>query len=493
MIEINGYPPTKTIPWKHQIDGWNRAKQHTEFLLGDDMGAGKTKTAIDFCNGVDANLILVVCPSAVVGDVWPGEFKTHSFKDYRIVALNDTGVKKKAKKLEQEIRFSIASKRPLCVVINFESIWREPLGPSYNMYNKLISKGIISRQPWDVIIVDESQKIASYKSTVSKFMHDIGKSAKYRLCLSGTFMNDKPMDVFGQFRFMDDAIFGKTITGFKNKYVEEVSLTNASGKSFPKITGYKNIQEFNEKVNSRSRRVLKRDVVDLPPVTHVNLYCDLSKKAQALYESFRDDLVVEVTGGILSTQTIVVKLMRLAQMAGGYLPLEDPDGVVRSHGEVIDNSKLDLLDYIYNSVSIEEPIVIFCRFTNELQRIKEFTLSKGRTCAELSGSMNQLAEWKDGKFNVIAVQIKSGAAGISLVRSCIGVYYSKGYSLGEFNQSLARQDRPGQIRSVTFYHLIAKFTMDQVIELAIKGKEDIIKYVLNYHNTPNKPQQIKVA
>lgn len=488
MIEINGYPPTKITPWKHQVDGWNLAKKETAFMFGDDMGTGKTKTAIDFCNGVDANLVLVVCPSAVVGDVWPGEFLTHSFKDFRVVALDDNGVKKKAKKLEQELRISIATRKPLAVIVNFESIWREPLGPSYNMYNKLISMGLISRQPWDVIIVDESQRIKSYNSTVSKFMHKIEKNAKYRLCLSGTFMDNVPTDVFGQFRFLDEAIFGTSYTKFKGEYVEEVSCGD-----FKKTIGYKNIDVLNAKVRSISRIVMKKDVINLPPVTHVSLPCNLSRKAQALYDSFKEDLCVEVSSGILSTETIVVKLVRLSQMAGGYLPLEDPDGVVRSHGEVIDNSKLDQLEFVLDSVSVDEPIVIFARFSKELERIKALVESKKRSCAELSGNMNQLQEWKDGKFNTIAVQIKTGSAGISLVRSCIGVYYSKGYALGDFNQSLARQDRPGQTRPVTFYHLVAKNTMDEVIEMAIKTKESIINYVLNYHKTPNGPQQIKVA
>lgn len=489
MIEINGYPPTKTTPWPHQEDAWNLAKHHTGFMYGHDMGCGKSKSAVDYCNGMDANIVLVVCPNAVVSDVWREQFETHSAKTYRIVELNNSSIKKKAENLEQQIRISIATKIPLVVVINFESIWREPLGPSYNSYGKLTASGLMVRQPWDIIIVDESQKIKGYKSTISKYMHQLGIKTKHKLCLSGTFIDDKPEDVFGQYRFLDDTIYGTSYTAFKTRYMDQIQVG-----PYSKTVSYKNIDEYNTKLRSISHHVLKRDVLtNLPPVTPITYKCRLCDKARKIYDKFKDDFVVEVDNEILSTQTIVVKLLRLAQIAGGYLPLEDPDGVVRDKGQIVDVSKIEKLEYIMDSVQANEPIVVFCRFTKELERIKKAFELKSRSCAELSGNKNELAEWKAGKFNSIAVQIKSGAAGISLVRSCIGVYYSKGYSLGEYNQSTARLDRPGQTRPVTLYYLDAANTMDDVIAEAIEAKKEIVNYVINYHKNQHKPNYIKVA
>ena len=67
----------------------------------------------------------------------------------------------------------------------------------------------------------------------------------------------------------------------------------------------------------------------------------------------------------------------------------------------------------------------------------------GRTSSELSGRVNTLPEWQEGKTDVIAVQIQAGGVGIDLTRASYCVYYSVGFSLGDYEQSLARVHRPG--------------------------------------------------
>ena len=145
----------------------------------------------------------------------------------------------------------------------------------------------------------------------------------------------------------------------------------------------------------------------------------------------------------------------------------------------IDTSKADLLADIIEDIEIEEPITVFARFRHDITTIKKTFEKAGRSCAELSGSANELKEWQEGKFNSIVVQIQSGGLGISLVRARYCIYYSLGFSLGDYEQSRARIHRPGQEREVVYIHLLMKNTIDERVYGALKKKKDVVRSILD--------------
>ena len=84
-----------------------------------------------------------------------------------------------------------------------------------------------------------------------------------------------------------------------------------------------------------------------------------------------------------------------------------------------------------------------------------------------------------GKATVLAVQIQSGGTGIDLTRARYCVYLSAGYSLGDYEQSLARVHRPGQSRSVHYYHLVAQGTVDEKVYEALRNRKQVVESVLS--------------
>jgi len=126
----------------------------------------------------------------------------------------------------------------------------------------------------------------------------------------------------------------------------------------------------------------------------------------------------------------------------------------------------------------DEPIVVFARFTDEIDRILKAFKTAGRTFGEVTGRRKDLDSWYDGKINSLAVQIQAGGVGIDLTRARYAVYWSTGFSLGDYEQSLARVHRPGQTRSVNYIHLIAKGTIDEKIYGALKSRANLVESVL---------------
>lgn len=76
------------------------------------------------------------------------------------------------------------------------------------------------------------------------------------------------------------------------------------------------------------------------------------------------------------------------------------------------------------------------------------------------------------------MQIQSGGAGVDFTRSRYCIYYSLGFSLGDYDQSLARIHRPGQQREVTYYHLIAKDTVDEQVYAALDARRDVVTSIM---------------
>lgn len=455
--------------WAHQEEAVTLALQYDSFMFAHDMGCGKSFESIELANRLKSRLILILCPKSVIS-VWPKEFEKHSPKKFDILPLTTGTVKQKAARLEKQISFTRMHKRRLVVVVNYESAWRAGLGPIYKG-KRIVKLGALLDIVWDLVICDESHRLKSPKSKTSWFAYKISqlKKAKYRLALTGTPMPHSPLDIYAQFRFLDWAIFGKNYTQFKARYAIEKDLGD-----FKKIVGFQRQDELKAKFYQRAHRVMACDVLDLPPVMHETRTCELSPKAHRIYHQLETEFVawLDENDGMVSANNVLTKLLRLGQIAGGYLQMDNGES------EFIDSSKLDLLKDVFEDLPQEEPIVIFSRFTNEIQRIKELAESMGRPAAELSGNMNQLAEWQNGEFNVIAIQIRSGGVGVDLTRARYSVYYSTGYSLGDYLQSLKRTDRPGQLREGLFIHLVVDGTVDVDVYNSLSTKQVIVDDVL---------------
>jgi SNF2 family DNA or RNA helicase len=198
--------------WNHQGIAADKALQHKGFLLGHDMGTGKSCTAIHIANRLDAKKVLVLSPKTVVS-VWGPQFDLHSDRPYKTVALDKGKVSKKAARVLQELDLAHAANSRVVICVNYESAWRAPLGPVYNQRNRIINRGALMSTQWDLVILDEIHRIKGPGSKVSWFCKSLGLKANRRLGLTGTPAPNSPLDFYAQFRFLDPSIFGTSFVG----------------------------------------------------------------------------------------------------------------------------------------------------------------------------------------------------------------------------------------------------------------------------------------
>jgi SNF2 family DNA or RNA helicase len=457
------YPDTKLAPRAYQVEALNAALPHRGYFLAHDMGTGKTKTAIDICTARGAERILVVCPKAVVS-TWPAEFEKNAPVMPTVLCLNKGAIKARAKLLTRALELG----GPIVAVINYEAMWRPPFGPTYKQ-NRMVDIGLLRKVRWDEVIFDESHRIKSPGGKASMFAKHFRKQECQILALTGTPMPHSPLDIYAQARAVEPELFGTSFVKFRSRFA---IMGGFEGRQ---VVDYRDLDILHDTFYSRAHRVCKGDVLDLPPTTHVTLTCDLPIKALKIYKELENEMIAEVGSGIVTAANALVKLLRLQQVASGYV--KDEDGKYHQ----VHDEKAELLSDLLQDIPADEPVVVFVVFRSDIDAIKKVCESKAvsRTYSELSGECDDHEAWKAGKTSVLIAQIQAGAEGVNLVRACYNIYYGVGTSLGRYLQSLARSDRSGQTRPVTYYHLVANGTVDVQVRKALEQKRDIVETVID--------------
>jgi len=452
-------PGARTSPWRHQEEAvafvrtlYSSGKRGA--MICADMGTGKTAMAIYIALVHGFRINVVFCPLRVV-QVWRPQIELHSAAPFVVGSLDDSFASVSAKRAEAERLLKLAQARgvPVVLVINYESAWRSPFAEW------------ILRQRVDFMIADEIHRAKAPGGRASRFLARLGKVARYRLGMTGTPMPHGPEDLYGELRAIAPSVFGWSNAAFRQRYAVMGGFQNHQ------IVGYRNLAGLNRKFYSVAFRVTK-DVLDLPAEMHVTYSCELGPEAWRAYLSLKHDLVAQVQSGEITAANALVKLLRLQQITGGFIRTDDGAHVQ------IDSAKMNLLRDVLEDIDPVEPIVVFCRFHKDLDAINRVADETGRRALELSGRVDDLKRWQAGEAPVLAVQIESGGVGVDLTRARYAIYYSLGFSLGSYEQSLARIHRPGQTRPVEYIHLLAKSTVDEKVMAALAAKADVVTEVL---------------
>jgi SNF2 family DNA or RNA helicase len=446
----------KTRLWRHQAKAvafvralWDAGNPAGYLAL--DMGCGKSLCVVSLICHYRLPKTLIVCPKSVI-DAWPKQFELHAAVPVRVVTLgDDAGSVANKLRRAQEALAKISG--PIVLCINYESVWREPFG-SWAL-----------SVPWDLLVCDEIHRAKAPGGRAAKYLANLGKRAKYRLGLSGTPMPHSPLDIYAQMKILAPEIFGTSFTSFKARYAI------MGGFQGYEVVGYRHLDELQEKFGSIAFRVTK-DVLELPEVQHLTRYCDLAPGARRLYYQLQKELVAEVEQGTVTAANALTKLLRLQQITSGAVT--DDDGRTIE----VPSGKAELLADVMEDLDPKEPLVVFARFVHDLDVIRDTAKAQGRTVAELSGRTNDLKLWQDGGADVLAVQIQAGGVGIDLTRARYAIYYSLGFSLGDYEQSLARIHRPGQTRPVTYIHLLCRDTVDEKVYRALAERKEVVEAVL---------------
>jgi superfamily II DNA or RNA helicase len=448
--------------WTHQQEAIAWADGRRDVLLWIGMGAGKTRTTLEIIKRMmlagSIRRILVGCPKAVIpawakqAGMWLPEIR---------VLLLDRGTSADKGRM---LMAAMADTSPVIVVGNYESLWR-------------IKE--VEKLSWDCLVWDEVHRLKSPSGAASKWAAKMCKKnpTSKRIGLSGTLLSQSPLDAFGTWRAVESPEC-PTWGPFYGLFKATFAITNPAIPGM--VIGWRNKEQFAARVAATTFQRKSEDVLDLPPIHHIEVPVEMTAKEGRVYTQLEKEFCAEVDGGFITPQNAMVGLLRMLQATSGFMRLDDTVAA-RQIDET--PSKRAAFAEMLEDMPENEPLVVFCRFRSDIDSVLHACEQLGRTVSELSGKVDDLAAWQAGETAVLVAQIQSGGIGIDLTRAAVGIFYSLGHSLSEWLQAIARLHRPGQERNTRFFSLVAqlhgKTTADGRVYEALSNRKEVIDVVCN--------------
>lgn len=320
---------------------------------------------------------------------------------------------------------------------------------------------------WDFIILDESHRIKNRRSKTAKALWKLN-DVKYKLILSGTPITKDEIDLWSQFKFLNPSLWGNNFKDFERQALRSIDLGD-----FKKLRPHKQkIKMFMKKAQRFTYHLKLDDMTDMPPKRDIIIKLPLTKASRTAYNGLENSFLTEYRGKRSSIDLSVTSLLRLQQLTGGHLILENGDAI-----RFKDQPKLWwVLDKLEDLG--KEKVLIICRYTYEIELL-ESALRKLKYKVEImKGKMKpqEIKRVRHSFQNSKGCQILIGQVGVvkegnNFQKCCrYTIFYSKSLSYVDIDQCKRRTWRNGQKRKVIYYHLVIENTIDESIEYLIDKK-----------------------
>jgi SNF2 family DNA or RNA helicase len=344
----------------------------------------------------------------------------------------------------------------------------------------------------EILVCDESQRLKNPQAKRAKAVLSLAElSTAGRFILTGTPILQSPMDLFMQFRILDNGkTFGKNWFAFRNAWFHDENYRRKGTQSyFPKWVPRPNIEsELTELVKSKAMRVLAKDCLDLPPLIRQTEETTMgAEQAKAYQEMLREYLTfVDSQHGprAVVAQLAIVKALRLQQIVTGFVKTDS--------GEIVrfpSNPRLDRLKELIEELTPNNKIIIWSLFRENHQMIAELCVRLKVAYREIHGDISHkgreqgMDEFRnDPNVKVMIANQGAGGVGVNLVEAKYAIYYSKGFKLEDDLQSRKRNHRGGSEMhdSVIQIDLVTRGTIDELINEALENKVQISDRILSW-------------
>jgi superfamily II DNA or RNA helicase len=427
----------------YQLDGVAFAAGAGRAILADDMGLGKTIQGIGLAEllAQEAGIrkVLIVCPASVKSQ-WRTEILRFSERDCQIVL---GGAAERAAHYENECFFTIC---------NYEQVLRDILA--------------IERVKWDLIVLDEGQRIKNWEAKTTQTMKSLRST--FALVLSGTPLENRLDDLFSVVEFIDDRRLGPAFR-FYNRH----RVTDENGK----VLGYKDLDLLRENLKPVLLRRTRSGVMkDLPPRTTEVVRIPPTGEQLEI-----DQAQMQIVSTIVSKKYIsemdllrLQKALLLARMNADSTFLVDK----RAPGY---STKLERLEELFEELAAEESrkIVLFSEWTTMLtlieRRIKRFNLDYVR----LDGSVPQkkrqqlVHQFQRDPACRLFLTTNAGSTGLNLQAANTVINVDLPWNPAILEQRIARAHRMGQKSPVQVYLLVTEETIEEKLLGTLAAKHDL--------------------
>lgn len=427
----------------YQLDGIAFAVGAGRAILADEMGLGKTIQGIGVAEllareaGIER--VLVVTPASVKSQ-WRAEIAKFCGRDSRVV-LGDA--KTRAAQYRAPAFFT------LC---NYEQVLRD--------------SARIGDQRWDLIILDEGQRIKNWEAKTSQTIKAL--RSRFALVLTGTPLENRLDDLYSVVEFVDDRRLGPDFD-FYNRH----RIVDEKGK----VLGYRHLAQLRKALQPVLLRRTRASVQQQLPERTTKVIRIAPTEAQLDMHSGFYSAVVRIAGKRYLTEMDLLRLQKallMCRLTANSTSLVD--GIHPGY-----SSKLQELDTLLTDLAQEDDrkIIMFSEWTRMLDLIEPLMQKHGWDFVRLDGSVPQkkrqqlVQRFQTDSGCRVFLTTNAGATGLNLQAANTVINIDLPWNPALLEQRIARAHRMGQKQPVQVYLLVTEHTLEENLLATLSAKQEL--------------------
>lgn len=430
----------------YQRQGTRVLMSSRRYLLGDDMGLGKSKQALDAVVELGLRRVLVLCPKTLIYN-WQAEVEKW-YPDISHEIMSDN----------RKDRAGFWNSESTIKIANLEKVrladW------AFNV-------------EWDCVIIDEIQRLKTATTETYKKVKQVIKRSNYVWGLTGTPLEIRLPELYNIFQLLRPAVFGNFMR-FRDQHL----ITDWGGT----VVGAKNLELLRDRIGYFMLRRTKAEVLrNLPSKVYNNQFIKLTvheqKEYQELLMEFEKFLVEKEVGG---SSDPMVQTIRLRQWccSPAIWGIEASGSKYQTLLETIDNWDGRVLVFC----SFEQMTILLSQWLqNDISDLNKDAYISGAVGSE--ERIRRVKLFNEGKLGRVFLSTDAGQQGINLTGADMVIHYDQLWNPQKMHQREDRAHRIGQQKIVNVVNLLCMDTIDvgmfqlnrereQLFEEVIEGAEE---------------------
>lgn len=442
-----GHPLRKTLLkielLPYQLDGIAFAAGAGRAVLADDMGLGKTIQGVGVAEFLaryaDIKKTLIICPASLKSQ-WLEEIGRFSARDAALVQGSAD---------ERGAQYAGGQFFTIC---NYEQTLRDLT--------------YIEAVDWDLIILDEAQRIKNWEASTTRVVKS--PKSRFALALTGTPLENRLEELYTVATFVDEHRLGPAFR-FLNRHRQ----TDDKGH----VLGYKGMAELRERLKPILLRRTREMVMRQLPEQHTEVIRVKPSDEQLALHRINIQIVMQVAAKSFLTEMDLLRLRRALLMCrlaadGTYLvDKQEPNY----------STKLEELEILLERLLAEDgrKIIIFSEWTTMLDCIEPLLEERGCSFARLDGSVPQtkrqalVNRFKNDAECKVFLSTNAGSTGLNLQVANTVINVDLPWNPAVLEQRVARAHRMGQKRPVQVYLLVTEDTLEERLLGVLGAKKDL--------------------
>jgi SNF2 family DNA or RNA helicase len=433
----------------YQLDGVAFAAGAGRAILADEMGLGKTIQGVGvaelLAREAGIRRVLIVCPASLKSQ-WRSEIQRFSRRSTDIVA---GAAKERAHAYAGDAFFTIC---------NYEQVLKDILH--------------IEKARWDLIILDEGQRIKNWEAKTSRVIKRL--VSRFALVLSGTPLENRLDDLHSVVAFIDPHQLGPSF-----RFLHRHHRRDDDGA----LLGFKNLDDLRERLKPILLRRTRDSVrLDLPPRTVEILRIAPTGEQKALHDAHMQTVAQIVRKPYLTEMDLLRLRMALlmCRMAADSTYLVDKQTPGSS-------SKLERLGELLDVIAAEpdRKVVLFSEWTTMLDLIEPLLKKRKLDFVRLDGSVPQkkrqqiVSQFQSEERTRFFLTTNAGSTGLNLQAANTVINVDLPWNPAMLEQRIARAHRMGQTKPVCVFVLVTEQTLEENLLATLAAKRDLAMAALD--------------